>query len=258
MKSMLSIVVDCIFCLLITFLLSLVILNSFLSANLSLVLSALLSTLITLLVTKLLLDKHGKGKLKRKQNKEKEVLLTQLNFSKKPIVLNHFLQVFNKKGYSITAKDDKIYFNDKPIVIKPSFGFCPVQKSDLVNLFNSLRPDDVGYILSQSFSSEVVNFCALFKGKIVLVDQVKTYEFLKSNDALMPEKYTFEKHTERGVKIFSNLFKKKKAKNHLVFGLIFLFMSYFVTIKLYYLFFGCVFLTLALASRLFGKDEQTA
>ena len=52
------------------------------------------------------------------------------------------------------------------------------------------------------------------------------------------------------------IFKKSHSKKYLSFGIIFFLMSYFVVIKVYYLFCGCVFLTLSLFCRLFSKETN--
>ncbi len=257
MKSLLSVITDTIFCFFITFVLSLIFLTYFFPTNTAIIFSALISSLLTLLVAKCLIDKRKSSTLKRSEQREKDIALTQLNFLPKHHVIKHFLFVLEKKGYTVFYKKGRIYFKDKPIVIEPCFGFSPVEKNHLVNLFNSLRHDDVGYVLAQSFSLEVQKFCALFKKKIVLIDGDKIYKFLKEEKSLLPEKYTFLEQKVKGFSLFSNLLKKKKAKKYLFFGLIFLFMSYFVSIKGYYLFFACAFLISALAMRLFGKAEDS-
>ncbi|MBQ3116044.1 MAG: hypothetical protein IJC07_03340 [Clostridia bacterium] len=255
MKSYLSVIIDTIFSLLVVFVLSLILLTYFLPSTPALILSSLLGSIFSLLILKRLLDKR-KGALNSiREKRERESLITELNFLPQKSVLSHFYTLFENQGYKIYLNGKHICFKDNPAVLKFCFGFAKVEKTDLVNFFNSLLDSQTGYLLSSEFSKEIIQFNKCFGGKIVLVSGDEVYKYLKEHGALLPKRFSSIKKKPSSVALL-NLFKKKKAKNFLFLGLIFLFMSYFVPIKLYYVVCGCLFLSYALFLRLFGRAEK--
>lgn len=257
MKSYLSVILDTIFCFIIALLLSFILLNYFLPSSTSLILSFLLASIFSFLVLKILLDKR-KGALDSvREIKEKENLMLELNFLPHKSVLSHFYTLFERLNYKVYIKGKYLCFKDKPVVLRFSYSFSKVEKEDVVCLLNDLSGEQTGYILAPQFSQEIMDFTKRFSNKIVLVNGEEVYKFLKQHDALLPQKFSSVKERKnRGV--WRNFLKKKKAKNFLVLGLIFLFMSYFVPIKAYYVICGCLFLSYSLFLRLFGRAETKA
>lgn len=95
-----------------------------------------------------------------------------------------------------------------------------------------------------------------FNGRIEFVDSEKVYDFLEKNNALPREKLYINQSCHGLKTFFRKLIKKKHANKFLAFGTTFIFMSWLVPIKIYYVIFGCIFLMFSLLCRLYGQDVE--
>lgn len=255
MKFGFKLISDTIFFLFLSFTLFLIVLNYFLAQPFSLIFSIVLSLLVALFVVKKSFDNNRINGIKIKARKQTEDMITQFNLSSVAENLNFFERFINGLGHDTERKRNAIFLKDKNAVVFLSFGYETVGKSQIVKAFNSVRKNDVAFILSESFCEDAKSFAKRFSGRIVLVDKDDLYLTLSSNNALPENKFSLAPEKEHGLKLFKNLLKKSKAKSYLAFGLVCLATSYFVPIKLYYVIFGCVFLTAALLARLFGREN---
>lgn len=255
MKFAFTIVLDTIFFLFLSFTLSFAVLNFFVERPFSIVFSAVFSMLFSLIAMKKMIDNSIKNRLRKQEKEELNDMLIQLNFSTKSDNNDLFEKLINRLGYQTERKKGGIFLLEKDVAVFIAFGFNDVGKAEIVKAFNSIRKNDVAYILSETFSQDVTAFASRFMGRIVLVDGKSVYASLKEHDALPEKKYAITPEKQHGFKLFRNLLLKRKAKSYLTFGLIFLFTSYFVPIKLYYVIFGCIFLIAALSCKLFGIKE---
>ena len=256
MKLSFSVISDCLFSAFIAFVLSLILFNYIVGQPYATVIAATLAALIAVLSFNLLLKNNKIKALKKEEQAELDKMLTQFNFSTNEDNLSFFCSVFTNLGYSVEKKKGGIFFKDKSVAVFIVFGFSSVNKSDVVKIFNLLRKDDIGYIISESFSPEISSFISRFNNKLVAVDGASIYKFLKDKNALPTVKFLFTEKKQKGIKLLKNLLYKNKAKNYMVFGLVFLLMSYFFAFKLYYVIVGTLFLFAALFTRLFGLPSN--
>lgn len=164
-----------------------------------------------------------------------------------------FEKVLIKKGYSPIKRRNMIYIKDKKALLFFKFGFESVIKSDVLKAFNAKNKNDTSFILSETFSPEVKAFGARFD-KVVLVSAEEIYKYLKDNDSIPEFKYSFNTTKFDRIKALKSLLDRKKTKTYVLFGVIFLFMSYFVPYKLYYVIVGALFLIFSLVCLLFGNN----
>ena len=194
--------------------------------------------------------------LKKEEKIALEDMITQFDFASASENNEFFAKVFCSLGYEAERRRGGIFFKNKEVAVFVKFSFKMVNKADVVKIFNELRKNDTGYILAESFSPEVKDFILRFNGRLKMVSADIIYKFLKEKQMLPPTKYRFIRNKPKGLKLLKNLLYKEKAKNYLVFGLAFLFMSYFLYYKVYYVVVGAVFLIASLLSRLFGISEK--
>lgn len=254
MKFSLSSLTDSIFTLIVTFILSFLTLNYFFSRSLAIVFSGILSLLFSILTFKVINDKKIKFRLSKKESEDLNKIISQLNLSTPLEQLSLFDKALKKDGYSLENKNSFLYLPEKKIAIFLNFKFDSTTKTDIVKAFNLVNKADKIYILAENFSKEIEDFASRFDGRINLISANKIYHFLVKTEVFPKTK--IELKTSKKVK-FSDLIvllDKKKAKTHLGLGVIFLTLSYFVPIKLYYIIFGCSFLILSLFCRLFGRE----
>jgi membrane protein implicated in regulation of membrane protease activity len=256
MKIYIPIVLDCAFSAFIAFILSLVIFSYFVSAPYAAVISFTIAALTALFSFKIISKKNKKEQLKDQEKQELKLMTTQFNFSTPAENNEFFYRVFCAMGYAVERKKGGIFFKDCPAVVFIKFGFADVTKAEVVKIFNLLKNEDIGYIISENFSQELKDFIARFNGRLVAVSEQEIYKFLKEKNRLPEIKYSFTENKKKGLKLLKNLLYKNKAKNYLVFGLVFLLMSYFFPYKLYYVIVGVIFLCASLLSRLFGISSE--
>ena len=254
MKFSLIAVIDALFTAFITFILSFVILNYFVVRPYSVIFSICIAIPVLILAFMRLSVKDKTKKLKSAQEKEKNSVITQLNLFSDSEQLDLFLTALKKKDVCAEKKKNAIFIKDKNAILFIKFSYDGVTKTDVVRAFNTIPNNSTAYIFSDTFGVELKNFINRFDGKIVAVDGYKTYKFLKENDCLPTPKYNFTNKKIFSDGFFPAFLGRKKAKSYLAFGFIFLVMSYFVPIKIYYIICGCSFLFLSLLCRLFGKE----
>ncbi len=256
MKVSLPTIFDCIFSGFIALLLSLVLFSSFLPHPYSVIISVVVALIFALFAFKFLYKNQQNNSLKKAEKAGLNLMLTQFNFSPDMENVEFFYKLFRAKGFSVERKRGGIFFKDKPAVAFIKFGFSPVSKSDVVKYFNLLRKDDVGYIISDEFSAEILSFISRFDDRLKPISGGEIYKYLKEKNALPKARFQFVEKKQKGLKILRNLLYKNKAKNYLVFGLVFLLMSYFFSYKIYYIVVGVIFLISALLARLFGVTDK--
>ena len=245
-------ILDTLFCAFVSFILSFILFYYFLPRPLAITLSVTACALLSLYFIKRGLKKQIGIKLSLKNKKECDQLLTTLKFCTTQEQCEIFCAPLKNK-YSIQQKKGGIFIKDKNCAIFPLFSFENLTKTDVVKIFNRISSSDTAYILCDDHSNEIKTFIDRFDGRIKLFDQNDAYLFLKENQSLPQVKNILTEKKPLTLSAFKDILQKKKAKTLLGFGLTFLVMSYFVSIKIYYLICGCVFLFLALLCRLYGK-----
>lgn len=258
MKNRFSFIVDQLFVAFISFVVCFLFFNFFVERAVAFTLSLCLGSLFTLLSVYRARGKRIKSLLERQELELIQKFTDALNFSSRAEQNSLLEKALKNKGVQFERKKGGFLIKNKPLAVFMRFGFDKVGKSDILKIFNSVDKCNLIYILSHKFDGEVVDFSSRFDGKIRLISQEKVYAFFKEQNALPSNKYAgFVEPKKNKVKLV-NLLKKSNAKKFLLFGLAFLFMSYFSPIKLYYIICSCLFLIFSLILRLFGKEEKTA
>ena len=219
----------------------------------SYIFSALISSLFAVLVFGFLTRRKNKTETKKKEKEIIEQNLFHLSFMKKSETVALFNKAFINSGKPFIKVGSVFRLPEENTAYSVVFSADGVKKSDVVKLYNALKQNEKGKIFCAFYSRETEEFCARFNGRIILEKADKTYGFLKNNDALPQLEFAPPtKKKKVGLKIILN---KKKAKNYLVFGLIFTVMSFIVRYKFYYIAAGCFFLILAAITVVFGKSK---
>ncbi len=257
MKITLSLILDAFFTAIISFFISLVILNYFLRPPLTIIFSAVVSVLFCAIFIKRFSDKQAKNKLSLAEQKEKEIILAQLKLYT-PTEQNDFFQkVISLHEKTTERKKGGLFVKDTPFAVFPSFTFDGVKKSDIVRVFNSIKREQTAYILADAFTPEIKDFAERFDGRVKTVDGNQVYELLKEKNFLPQIKHPFPEKKKLTLSSLKNLLEKKKAKNFLVLGLVFIGTSYFMPLKTYYIICGTAFLIFSLILRLYGKTNAS-
>jgi hypothetical protein len=254
MKLSFSLIADCVFCFICCFLVCFVILNFYIPRQFSISFSSVLSLLFSVIIAKRLISKDRLTKEQKELISQKEKMVTQFNFATRCEVNDFFESVLKKLNYKTERKKGGIFIKDKSVALFPLFGFNQTGKSQIVKVFNSISRGELAYILSETFSDDAFSFAERFDGAITLVKPDEIFSFLKKHDSLPPEKYQVVKKKRKRFSALKNLTLKKKAKPFFWFGVLFLFYSFFIPIKLYYVIFGCVFLIFSIILKAFGKE----
>lgn len=252
MKISIVAMFDALFSGFIAFIISLVLLGYFLDITISAVISTILAIFITIFAFKKLNDKKSAILLKKEQEKQKNACINTLNLLTRSQVLDLFYSAVKQKNCSPERKNNAIIIKQHNVALFFCFSFDGVTKRDVVRAFNSMPKDYTAYIFSDCFSAEIIHFINRFNKKILTVDGVETYKFLKSVNALPQSTIDFSGQKLGVFSALKSLLQRKNAKRYFSFGVVFLVMSYFVPIKLYYVVVGCLFLIFALLCRLFG------
>jgi hypothetical protein len=145
---------------------------------------------------------------------------------------------------------------DKKVTLFFKFGYEKVEKVDVVKYFNLLDEDFSAVIITNESDTDTLNFAKRFNGRIILYHFKDFYLELKKLGFLPPEKYILLEENPKIKLSFSRFLKRKNAKNFLVFGVAFSVMSFFVPVKIYYLVWSGIFLSLSLITKLYGRDEK--
>lgn len=257
MKTLTAIILDALFIAFGGFLLLIVFLSYYFRPPLSIFLSLILSFLFALLYLKLSLDKNQKQKLNKEEKKQKEFMLNQLKLYTRTEQNDFFEKLIITFNKQVERKKGGLFIKNTDCAVFPYFSFDAIRKSDIVKVFNSISKTQKAIILSESFSEEIKSFADRFDGRISTVDGNELFIKLKEKEFLPTEKLTFPEKKAYSFSLLKNLLKKKKAKNFLLFGFIFILMSYFAPFKTYYIVSGSLFLIYSLILRLYGQKETT-
>ena len=255
MKVTPAMILDTIFTAFVSFILSFVVFFYFFERRLAITFAVTFSLLFTLFAFRKFFNKHQKIKLSNEQKKLRDDAQAQLNVFTTTEKNDLFECALSNAGYQTARKRGGILIKDKKTYIFPLFSVDGVNKTDVVKIFNSIGREDTAYIISANYLSGVKEFADRFDGRIITCEFDGAFKFLYKNDALPRQKFKFKEKTPLKLSAIKNIVHKKNSKKLLLFGLGFLFMSYFVSIKTYYVICGSIFLFLALFCKLFGKEE---
>ena len=255
-KIPVSVITDTLFTVFIAFILSFVLLNYFTPRPYSLILSGCVAALAALFTLKRLIKKRSKKIQSEEEIRKKNNVLNQLDFSPKAEIITLFEKAFKKNGLISERKKGGLYIADKKIFVHFAFGFDGATKKDVVKAFNCLKKEDTAHIYATEFSPDVIAFAARFNGAIILKDGDFIYDFLNNAETLPKITCTLLDVKPLKKNFIKEIFRKKRARNFALLGVMFLIMSIFVPLKLYYIIFGCSMLIFSVICKLYGADEN--
>lgn len=255
MKTRLAVLTDTAFISFVTFLLSLALLNNFLEREFALTFTSCICALTAVFSFKKLSSKSKKLRLDRAQKQERDLAISQLNLYTLQEQTKLFEKLLEKLGYKVENKRGVLKLPDKNVAIFCKFGFDYLTKTDIVKIFNSINAKESAYILCEKVLPDIKEFANRFDDRIKTVDVNEIYKALSDNELLPKTKFSFTQKKTKFSVVIKSLFEKKKAKTHFYLGLTFLLTSYIVPIKIYYVIFGCIFLTISLICFLYGREN---
>lgn len=255
MKSHLKLALDTLFYAFITFIACFILLYYFVDRVYAIVFAIILTLPITAVIFKHTCRKEQNKSLTKKRAREVELTCLKLSFYTIKEQCDLFESAINSKNYQTKQKNQGVYIPTQNCAIFPMFSFDNVTKADVVKIFNQLKSGQSAYILCQGLPSATRDFLLKFNGRINAVDKVKVYELLLETNSLPQTKVGTEEFLKQKPRAKLNLLQKNKCAKYLLFGLSFLFMSFLVPIKLYYIIIGCLFLILSILSKLFGTEN---
>ncbi len=239
-----------------SFIIFFVLLNYTMRKPYSYILAACGAALILLVAFKVGLCKNKRNNIRRKDEKSYTQTMVQLNYQLKALTLSLFEKAFTTQGKVAVRKRGTLCVEEDNEVHFFAFGFDGVSKAQVVRAYNHLDKSDVAVIWAEGFTDDVKLFAWRFDGRIRLQEGSDAFNLLKSTNCLPSPTCPVAKEISTKPQAIKNLINKKRAKNYAVFGIVFIAMSYFVPIKLYYLICGCVFLFASLVVRLFGQTPE--
>ncbi|MBQ9514246.1 MAG: hypothetical protein IJR66_04645 [Clostridia bacterium] len=233
------------------FLLSFFIFNYFTKRPYSYVLALSLSLAVSVLAFKIISSAYISNKNASGNSRLVKNTLNHLCLSKEKDVKDLFYSAFIKKGYVAEIKRRYILLPKEKLQLFFVFSFDGLTKKDVVAVYNMLSQSNRAVIYTNEISEEVKDFVIRFNKKINVFYGKEVFDFLKDCEVLPDIDFVLEEIT--APKITAKTFiEKKKAKNYFVFGIIFLLLSFFVPLKLYYIIAGGIMISLSLFARLFG------
>ena len=255
MRFSFSFISDLLFTAFISFCLSFIFLYYFLPHRFAFLYALLFAVLVSAIFFKFRKTRSDKLNLSKKKNKEIDEVVTTLQFMPNAELKKLFEKGLKNQKLTPVYKRNGFFVPELNLFILLKFGYENTEKADIMRTFNNLNKGETAQIFSESFSDEIINFASRFDNKILLLDKVKTYEFLSGANAL--PKITKTPIKGNTVKtIVTGFFKKKKATKYLLFGITFLGFSFLTTFKIYYITFGCCLLIFSLLCRLIGTENN--
>lgn len=256
MKSYIALISDFVFSTITSFLILSVLFGYFIIYPFSLILSVMGTALFAIFFFNLTYSKHKKAFKAQKENKQKELTINALNLMKKEDLLSLFTKALNEKDYTVNEQNGVLFLPEKNACVFLFFEFIKVKKVDVLRAYNQFRDKKIA-ILSGEFSAEIKDFALRFKNSITLYDKDKIYSLLKETNCMPSFNEAKEQEKKPPLKqAFIEWIKKINSKKFFIFGISFLFFSYFAPIKLYYVICGSIFLILALSCKILNLYQK--
>ena len=248
-------VIDALFVGFSSFMLGLVLARYFSNGKVSLSIGFLVAILFSMLFVKRRLSKTKKKRLFDIDKKNMDETLLTINFMQKKEQCLLFEDLLKKSNEKYEKKRDGFYLAEKHFFIYLSLGIEGATKKDVVSAYNKTPKDFTGVIVCTTIDKSVLEFADRFFGKIKILSGQTFYRLLKDASAL-PENMVSFFSPPKKEPFFQNFFSKKKARNFFLLGIGFLVMSFFVSIKLYYIVFGSALTIYSIACKFFAPDES--
>ena len=239
---------------LLSFVTLLVIFNYSLPRGWAVGLAVTLSALVPLLVIKTGLSAHKKSEKKSQSQARMDGVINGLCFLSQQKLLILFRSAYENLGRTAEIKSGAIFLDGKEAVFL-RFWFDSLTKTEVVKIFNKLPKSYSAKVFTYSFDEQVKGFSDRFDERIKLFDGKDAFNLLEKAGVLVPatSPLSDEKPKKASLKGFLD---RKKAKSFLRFGLFFMFFSFFVPYKLYYILFGTALSLFAIGVMMFTPKTK--
>jgi hypothetical protein len=251
-RTLFTVVFDTLFFFIVGFLLSLTLTRTFSSYPYSVILAVLISAFFSVFIFAFLKRKRVKKYGLKIDQKTLENTLLTMSVLDKDAIYNLFFSAYKSLGENPRTVNSYIQLlnGDKVFIFFSPDG---LKKSNVVRAYNLLESNKKGTIYYYKSDLDTLTFAKRFK-RLKLVDGNSSYVFLTKNKvAVQPNEEILEVNSRSKL---SDLFIKKHAVKHFVFGVSFYLLSFISLLKTYYLISGTLFLIFSVLSILFGKSKE--
>lgn len=214
------------------------------------------ASLLALLIIKLTLRAEKKRKETLAFEKSISELFEELCFMPRYELVARFSKAYNALDIKTEKIGGALFLPELNRTIFFLFSFDGLTKTDIVKVFNKIHTDGDAVIFANDCATEVKSFATRFGEKIRIAEKKEIYHILKDGEAMPEIKHRLPSADERKKVAFSSFLDRKKAKRFLVVGLTFLFFSFFVPLKVYYIVCGSLLCIFSLTVIFFVKPAR--
>lgn len=214
------------------------------------------AALLALPIIKLTLRSEQKRKESLALEKSAAELFVELCFLPHYELVAKFSKAYTALGIKTEKLGGALFLPEHNRTVFLRFGFDGLTKTDIVKVFNKIHTDGEAVIFANDCSAEVKSFVTRFGGKIRIAEKKEIYDLLKDGEAMPEIKHRLLPADERKKVALSSFLDRKKAKRFLAVGLTFLFFSFFVPLKIYYIVCGSLLCLFALTVIFFVKPAR--
>jgi hypothetical protein len=201
---------------------SFILFNYFLDRPYAVILSSTLFSLSLIFFFMVFNKKSNVFFINSKQKYEIDNLAFSLMLFNTKKIISLLASALSKKNQEHKVLSKAVYITQKKLLVYPKFSPDGVSKADIVYAYNLLNNDDTAVILCDQVKNEILPFLARFGKRIKISKTEKFYELLKETDLLPDNNQKLFAKKRPSVK---NVLFKKHAKNYIVFGVVFYFLS---------------------------------
>lgn len=192
---------------------------------------------------------------KKQDEKKMNETFGELGIATKQKTLSLFSRAFSKKGVFVKRRSGGLFSPKEKTLYLFHFGFVLLNKNDVVTAINKLQNGEKAVIFTHELKDPVKDFAVRFNGKIEIKQGKETYDFLNSVDCLPKPTFTPVGSGNFKTAVYKS-FSKKRAPKFFALGLLFLFCSFLVPMRIYYAVFGSVLVILSLVCVLLPNREK--
>ncbi len=228
----------------------------FCSRAVAVTLAIIFSLLLALVIVKINFLAERKRKEKAdKENKFSE-LFVELSFMPKSELISLFCRAYEGLDELTVKRTDYLYLPDRKKAVFFFMSFDGLKKSDVVKAFNKINKGDGALIFSSDCNGEVKEFATRFDDRIKIATKQEIFNLLNDSDTMPKIKHRLlDVSTVKKVSL-KEFLDRKKAVKFLALGFAFLFFSFFVPIKGYYIACGTILSAFSLFVLFFVKPEE--
>lgn len=260
-KFKISYISDCIFVLILSFMLFYAPVSFFVKKRIASAIIAFFASMICLTAF-IFISRKKHGELAVKKNEEDAYLRCKNFFllSNDKTIEDIVVKLFkNLKNQAVLSKNGIVLPDGNRVFYK--FSARPVGADEIISAYKSVPKGSSVIFVATAFGQDAFDFAKNLGMRIKLVDFPKFYILLKENDCLPQINDNESENQKLSLKtklryIFLSAFDKKKAKTFAFYGVLTLLLSRFVAFPIYYTVVGCIFLAYAVAVKFLAKTPK--